>query len=285
MTEPPESAQEGALCDSSFPAFGPPPPGGGDGAVVGWPPVVANGRAAAQLGEAEAAPESRSGISLERLVVDWSLPDRAYEALKRAIMAMRIYDGHEDLRLDERGLAHDLGISRTPVREALLRLQHEGLVRTVPRRGVFVVRKSKTEIVEIVMASAALEGIGGRLAAARASDLEIAAVRKKFEDVISNPSRLDAAQYSAINLQFHQHIVDLAHSDMLSGLVETLKIHMRAIRARTMGDGDRMRRSPMEHLRIVEALEARDAEALERHIRQHGLNLADHVDRFVDYLD
>jgi DNA-binding GntR family transcriptional regulator len=254
-------------------------------AVVGFPPVSSDRLSATSVAEGEAGPEARSGINLERLDAEWSLPDRAYEALKRAIMEMRIYDGHEDLRLDERGLAHDLGISRTPVREALLRLHHEGLVRTVPRRGVFVVRKRKSEIVEIVMASAALEGVAGRLAAARATDAQIAMVRERFDDVITNPSRLDPEQYSAINLQFHQFIVDLAQSEMLSSLVESLKIHMRAIRARTMGDGDRMRRSPLEHLRIVEALEARDAEALDRHVRQHGLNLADHVDRFVDYLE
>ncbi|MHB8394315.1 MAG: GntR family transcriptional regulator [Candidatus Dormibacteria bacterium] len=247
--------------------------------------MLANKLTAESAGEAEAAPQAKSGISLQRLEADWSLPDRAYDALKRAIMAMRIYDGHEDLRLDERGLAHDLGISRTPVREALLRLQHEGLVRTVPRRGVFVVRKSKAEIVEIVMASAALEGVAGRLAASRATDQQIASVRQQFDDVIRNRSRLDPEQYSAINLQFHQYIVDLAQSEMLSSLVESLKIHMRAIRARTMGDGNRIQRSPMEHLRIVEALEARDAVALERHARQHGLNLADHVERFVDYLE
>ncbi len=254
-------------------------------AVVGSPPVTPDRPSAPTVADGQAGPEARAGINLERLDADWSLPDRAYEALKRAIMEMRIYDGHEDLRLDERGLAHDLGISRTPVREALLRLHHEGLVRTVPRRGVFVVRKRKSEIVEIVMASAALEGVAGRLAAARATDEQIAMVRQRFEDVITNPSRLDAEEYSAINLQFHQFIVDLAQSEMLSSLVESLKIHMRAIRARTMGDGDRMRRSPLEHLRIVEALEARDAEALDRHVRQHGLNLADHVERFVDYLD
>ncbi len=254
-------------------------------AVVGSPPVTPDRPSATTVADGQAGPEARAGINLERLDADWSLPDRAYEALKRAIMEMRIYDGHEDLRLDERGLAHDLGISRTPVREALLRLHHEGLVRTVPRRGVFVVRKRKSEIVEIVMASAALEGVAGRLAAVRATDQQIAMVRQRFEDVITNPSRLDAEEYSAINLQFHQFIVDLAQSEMLSSLVESLKIHMRAIRARTMGDGDRMRRSPLEHLRIVEALEARDAEALDRHVRQHGLNLADHVERFVDYLD
>ena len=252
---------------------------------VGLHSVTSERSATNSTAQGEPGSEARAGSNLERLDAEWTLPDRAYEALKRAIMEMRIYDGQEDLRLDERGLAHDLGISRTPVREALLRLHHEGLVRTVPRRGVFVVRKRKSEIVEIVMASAVLEGVAGRLAAARATDAQIAMVRQRFDDVITNPSRLNAEEYTAINLQFHQFIVDLAHSEMLSSLVESLKIHMRAIRARTMRDGDRMRRSPLEHLRIVEALEARDAEALDRHVRQHGINLADHVDRFVDYLD
>ncbi|MHB8324384.1 MAG: GntR family transcriptional regulator [Candidatus Dormibacteria bacterium] len=247
--------------------------------------MVAHGLSTAPVPQSEFETEARSGINLSRLDADPSLPDRAYDALKRAIMAMPIYESQEDLRLDERGLAHDLGISRTPVREALLRLQHEGLVRTLPRRGVFVVRKRKSEIIEIVMASAALEGVGGRLAATRATDAQIASVRQYFNDVITSPARLDAEQYSIINLQFHQYIVDLAQSEMLTGLVELLKVHMRAIRARTMRDGDRMSRSPLEHLHIVEALEARNGEALEHHARQHGLNLAYHLERFVDYLD
>lgn len=253
--------------------------------VVAFPTVVAHGLSPALAVEGEAEVESRSPISLPRLDADLSLPDRAYDALKRAIMAMPIYDGREDLRLDERGLAHDLGISRTPVREALLRLHHEGLVRTQPRRGVFVVRKSKAEIIEIVIASAALEGAAGRLAATRASDAQIASVRQYFNDVITSPAPLDAQQYSVVNLQFHQYIVDLGQSEMLSGLVELLKVHMRAIRARTMRDGDRMDRSPNEHLHIVEALEARNGEALDRHVRQHGLNLAHHLEQFVDYLE
>lgn len=252
--------------------------------VVAFPTVVAHGLSPTLARDGEAEAESRSPISLPRLDADLSLPDRAYDALKRAIMAMPIYDSREDLRLDERGLAHDLGISRTPVREALLRLQHEGLVRTQPRRGVFVVRKSKAEIIEIVIASAALEGAAGRLAATRASDAQIASVRQYFNDVITSPAPLDAQQYSVVNLQFHQYIVDLAQSEMLSGLVELLKVHMRAIRARTMRDGDRMDRSPSEHLHIVEALESRNGEALEYHLRQHGLNLAHHLDQFVDYL-
>ena len=240
---------------------------------------------AAAAVDPDAAPQRRSALNLERLPADWTLPDRAYDALKRAIMAMHIYDREEDLRLDERGLARDLGISRTPVREALLRLQHEGLVRTVPRRGVFVIRKNKREIIEIVLAAAALEGIAARLVAERATDQEIASLRESFPEVTSRPTLVSVEEYAAINGRFHQYLIDLAGSELLSRLAESLQIHMRAIRARTMGDGDRMQRSVGEHLEIVEALEARDAYRADLRVRDHGMHLAQHLTRFVDYLD
>ena len=88
-----------------------------------------------------------------------SLKEQTYEALKRAIMSMNIYEMSEAPKLDERHLAAGLGVSRTPVREALARLEQEGLVQTIPRRGVFVVRKTKQEIIEIVTAWAALESM------------------------------------------------------------------------------------------------------------------------------
>ena len=119
------------------------------GRDVSRPHAIGQEGMAAQVEQADAAPESKSGISLERLDAELLLPDRACDALKRALMAKRIYDSREDLRLAERGLARDLGISRTPVREALLRLQHEGLVRTLPRRGVFVVRNRNRSQLEV----------------------------------------------------------------------------------------------------------------------------------------
>src|SRR5581483_5735495 len=84
-----------------------------------------------------------------------SLKNRAYSALKGVITAMDVYRGREDIRLDERQLAEDLGISRTPVREALAQLEREGFVRSVPRRGVYVVRKTKREVIELITAWAA----------------------------------------------------------------------------------------------------------------------------------
>ena len=84
-----------------------------------------------------------------------------YAALRDAIAAMDVYRSRDEIRLDERGLAEDFGVSRTPVREAMAQLEREGFVRSVPRRGVYVVRKTKREVIELITAWAALEGHGG----------------------------------------------------------------------------------------------------------------------------
>src|SRR5262249_23911002 len=86
-----------------------------------------------------------------------SFKHKAYTALKNAIVAMDIYRNRDDIRLDERKLAQDFGISRTPVREAMAQLESEGFVRSVPRRGIYVVRKTKREVIEMITAWAALE--------------------------------------------------------------------------------------------------------------------------------
>ncbi|MDA0652825.1 MAG: GntR family transcriptional regulator, partial [Proteobacteria bacterium] len=80
-------------------------------------------------------------LAVRPLEFSFSLKDRIYEALKKTIAGMDIYEGMGEPRLDERQLSEDLGVSRTPVREAIARLEQEGLVRIVPRRGVFVARK------------------------------------------------------------------------------------------------------------------------------------------------
>ena len=106
-----------------------------------------------------------------------SLKARAYDALKSAIMAMNIYDDNAELRLDERALSQQFGVSRTPLREALAQLDQEGLVKIVARRGIFIVRKTKAEILEMITVWAALESMAARLATKEASDAELASVR------------------------------------------------------------------------------------------------------------
>jgi DNA-binding GntR family transcriptional regulator len=207
-----------------------------------------------------------------------SVAQLAYEELRNAILVMDAYDPEADLRLDEKRLAAGLGVSRTPVREALVRLEHEGLVRIMPRRGAYVVRKSKAEIIEVIIAWAALESMAARLTCERASDQEIGSLRTLFATFEDSPvsSRLD--EYSAANLRFHQRIIELGHSQMIAGMVDSLLVHVRAIRRHTIGEADRAERSIVDHMHIIEALEAHDAELAERLVRDHALALARHVD-------
>ncbi|MCB1806660.1 MAG: GntR family transcriptional regulator, partial [Candidatus Competibacteraceae bacterium] len=99
-------------------------------------------------------------LAIERLDSNVVLKDRIYSALKEAISTLPIYaDNDKQHRLDERQLSEKLGVSRTPVREALCRLEQEGLVKMIPRRGAFVVRKTKQEILDMIFVWAALESM------------------------------------------------------------------------------------------------------------------------------
>src|SRR6201984_3304859 len=113
-------------------------------------------------------------LALQPLNANVSLRERAYAVLKQAIMDADIYAHREEIRLDERQLSLQLGVSRTPIREAMSLLEQEGFLRTVPRRGVFIVRKTKKQIVEMIEMWAALESMAARLATVNASDEEIA---------------------------------------------------------------------------------------------------------------
>src|SRR5580765_7577351 len=141
--------------------------------------------------------------------------DRAYTALKGTIVSLNVYEQPGEVRLDERQLASDLGISRTPVREAMAQLEREGFVRSVPRRGIYVVRKSKQEVIEMITAWAALESMAARLITINATTEEIATLRKMFStfDGETLHARLD--EYSEVNIAFHQTIIELSKNRVL----------------------------------------------------------------------
>lgn len=216
-------------------------------------------------------------LQLQPVNESFSLKDHIYETLKRAIVAMDIYADNADLRLDERTLAEQMNISRTPVREALARLEADGLVKIVPRRGVFIVRRTVDEILDMLIAWAALEGMAARLATTRASDAEIGSLRKIFASFDRNQVHARIDEYSKRNIEFHFRILEISHSELLKSMTDSLFLHMRAIRARTMSESDRATQSIVDHIHIIEALEQRDADLAERLVREHTMNLHDHV--------
>lgn len=209
----------------------------------------------------------------------YTLKDHTFVVLREAILEMDIYSPDEDLRLDERMLAERLGVSRTPIREALARLAQDDLVQIVPRRGVFVRRKSREEILEMVIAWAALESMAARLAAKNASDAEVRSLRRFAMKHSSDAARADIEEYSDANIVFHQTILALSGCSLLSTMAGGLFAHMQAVRRRAMGENDRARRSVADHMEIIDALQSRDADLASRRVREHTMRLHDHISR------
>ncbi len=211
-----------------------------------------------------------------------SLKSRTYGALRAAIMQMNIYDPEAELKLDERDLSARFGVSRTPLREALAQLDSEGLVRVMPRRGIFIVRKTKVEILDMITVWAALESMAARLATTQAADTSIAMLHGLVDGFKSDDVSAKMGEYSDANIKFHQAILALASSPLIGELTDDMFFHVRAIRQRTIVEKDRARRSIADHTAIVAALEVRDTEKAERLVREHTLKLRDHVERYVE---
>ncbi|MBL8670856.1 MAG: GntR family transcriptional regulator [Alphaproteobacteria bacterium] len=242
------------------------------------------------LRRAPAPAESPAAEAIRRLAIapidaSPSFKDKAYAALKTVIASMDIYESRSEIRVDERQLAEDFGISRTPVREAMAQLEREGFVRSVPRRGVYIVRKTKRQAIEMIEAWAALESMAARLITEHAADDEISTLRRMFATFEDGQIRAHLDEYSEVNIGFHQAIIRMSGNAVLLSLAENLFTHMRMIRRKTIGEKDRADRSIRDHMEIIEALEARDTERAAALVRDHALGLAEHVEKNADYLD
>jgi DNA-binding GntR family transcriptional regulator len=224
-------------------------------------------------------------LDVKPLDTSTSFRNQAYQAIKEAITAANIYAHPSEIRLDERQLSQALGVSRTPIREAMTLLEQEGFLRTLPRRGVFIIRKTRREIVEMVQVWAALESLAARLATQRASDQEIAGLRAMMAEFqVARPDE-HMDEYSDANIAFHQAIIAMGGCDLIGAITENLFLHVRAIRKVTISQDNRASRSIVDHMRIIEALESRNTELAESLVRQHTLDLAAHVEKHCDFLD
>lgn len=224
-------------------------------------------------------------LTVKPIVSPSSFRTQAYHALKQAITAVNVYAQADEIRLDERQLSAELGVSRTPIREAMTVLEREGFVRTAPRRGIFVVRKSKAEIIEMIRVWAALESMAARLITLTAADNDIAGLRLLFDEFQDGSQEGHLDEYSEANIKFHQAIIRLSGSQLIAEMTENLFIHVRAIRQATIGEDNRAQRSLIDHMKIIEALERRDTELAEALTRQHTLDLAAHVEKNWNFCD
>jgi len=216
-------------------------------------------------------------VKLKPVSINFTLKDHIYDVLRNSILNADIYDIEEDLRLDERQLATQLGISRTPIREALARLAQDGLVVILPRRGVFIHRKSLDEILDMVVTWAALESMAAHIAARKATVSQIKELRDFAQLHSATASSAELDEYSDANIKFHQTIFDLSGSRLLKSTTNGLFAHMLAVRRRAMGENNRATRSVADHVAIIDALEARDSELASCLVREHTMRLHDHI--------
>src|SRR5262249_25496388 len=144
---------------------------------------------------------------------------------------------------------------------------------------IMVVRRTKSEIVDMIRAWAALESMAARLITTTARKKDISSLRDFFKDLGPNRRPGDhIEEYSQTNIAVHQDMISLSDTQELSDLTNDLLLHVRGYRQLTIGRKDRTATSLPEHLGIIEALEARDTELAEKRARDHTLGLAAYVE-------
>jgi DNA-binding GntR family transcriptional regulator len=196
-----------------------------------------------------------------------SMVESAYEQIRRRILDNAWPPGHRSL---ESEVAAHLGMSRTPVREALMRLQNEGLVEVIPRHGVRVLPVSAVDMQEIYQILTALECMAAELVAARKPSVKELAPLVDATNAMGKALKADDLDaWAAADERFHQHLMDLAGNRHLQATV--LNYWDRTHRARMFSL--RLRPKPVnstkEHLQMVERLRAGDPEGAARVTRAH----------------
>jgi DNA-binding GntR family transcriptional regulator len=192
------------------------------------------------------------------------LREAVYRHLKDLLLSGRFAP---EERLSEPLLAQELGVSRTPVREALMRLAEEGLVELVPGKGARVRRFAPEEVEEVYGVRALLEGEAARLAALRATPWELKELEERLEAIDQAP-REDFAEQMRRDLEFHRALVRLSGNRTLFRLYEDLLSSLALVRSAlpNLSQEETTRR---EHRAILEALKARDPEGARRAVEAH----------------
>jgi DNA-binding GntR family transcriptional regulator len=200
------------------------------------------------------------------------LVDAACRILRDAILKGRFAAG---TRLRQADLADQLGISRTPVREALGRLQQEGLVQLLPRGGVRVARLELDEAVEIYHLREVLDGLAARLAASRATPAALAKLERALGRMATCLERRDANRWFGAHVAFHDEMFRASGNARLQALSAVVRLSIQHFHPLLLTTAHRLEDAHREHRAIWEAIAAHDAVGAERLARAHIANARD----------
>ena len=214
-------------------------------------------------------------LRVQKIDAPLNLSEMVYASIKKSIVNMDWSNLPREIKLDERGISEKLGVSRTPLREAIKRLVGEGFLRVEPRKGLFVVNKSKADMLEILLVRSVLEGLGARLAASRATEEDIQRMKMIFSPFSTKSKKgmtRNYSKYSEANIKFHEYILQLSQCRKLIEMAGNIFDHMRWIRSWSIYNASFQGRFPKthkEHLQIIKAIEKRDSDLAEKRIKAH----------------
>lgn len=216
---------------------------------------------------------------MESIQVRTSATGAAATSVERRLLHEEVIDQLRDMivqgelipetKLNERVLAAQLGISRTPLREAFKYLASEGLVELLPNRGAVVAPLKPEKVKEIFVVLGALEALAGELVCRNAADADIAEIRALHYQMVAHHARGELAPYFRYNQQIHIRLVECAGNATLAQIYRSLNAHVRRARYMANLSHERWDQAVREHEEILEALSARDSARLQALLRDH----------------
>lgn len=208
---------------------------------------------------------------VQKLIDNPNLRGQTYKILKNMIITRELLPGK---KIIEETLAQEVGVSRTPIREALFRLEHEGIVEIIPRRGAFVVKQSKDDIIEIMQIREVLEALIVRLVTPLLTESDILELRESLDKLRATPEEArHVIEYNDSELEFHGLLLKRCPNQMLKQMMEMVNARLQIIQLRTVVLPGRAQKSLDEHAEILGIIEKRNAEEAERLMRKHVISV------------
>ncbi|MBU0589866.1 MAG: GntR family transcriptional regulator [Gammaproteobacteria bacterium] len=203
-----------------------------------------------------------------------ALHEQVAQRLRQMLVEGQIAPG---AKLNERALAEELSVSRTPLREAIKMLAAEGLVELLPNRGAIAVELTEADILNTFEVMAGLEGQSGELAAQRITDAELSEIKAMHYEMLAAYTRRDLSAYYRLNAAIHRAINAAAKNPVLTDTYNQVNARLQALRFRSNQDGEKWRRAMQEHDEMVAALTAHDPAAMRAVLLAHLFNKRDVV--------
>ncbi|HEX2544123.1 MAG TPA: GntR family transcriptional regulator [Ramlibacter sp.] len=198
-----------------------------------------------------------------------ALHEQVAQRLRTMLVEGRIPPG---AKLNERELSELLNVSRTPLREAIKMLAAEGLVELLPNRGAVAVSLGEQDILDTFEVMAGLEAQSGELAAQRITDAELAEIQAMHFEMLAAYTRKDLSAYYGLNARIHEAISAAAKNPVLAQVYHQVNARLQALRFRSNQDGEKWKRAVKEHENMIDALAARDPQAMREVLLAHLTN-------------